>query len=75
MEIEKISKLVQEQILRSKTITDAKNDKIESFIIILPHLKEHFEEQIPACIQCDKIHSGDKDEKLKRIVFGELLNE
>ncbi len=69
MEIEKISKRLQEQILHAQILAYPQNDQVKSVIIILPYIKKHSQKQVPDVIQRNKIFPSDKNKKLKRTVF------
>ena len=51
VEIETITKRLQEQILYTKVATNTKNDKGKDGLIILHNSKKHYQKQVPKCIQ------------------------
>jgi hypothetical protein len=51
VEIETITKRLQEQILYAEVAANAENDKGKGGLIILRSSEKHYQKQVPKCIQ------------------------
>lgn len=59
VEIEAITKRLQEQILYAEVAANAQNDKGKGGLIILRISEKHYQKQVPKCIQYRKVFTSD----------------